>query len=467
MNQNLISRGLTRVSSLWRPTPNKPAAKPSEPSTPLPPKQVRDLRTRLSDCAREVGGQVTARTRAAALGDTYRAFDDGGKLEFLCLLAHDFGPDPKLVEQAHAGYAAAIGTPEQWQKEVALRSAVASPRSKILTQFNALPDGLKFLVDLRADLLRFRDRHPGLAVLDCELREQLASWFDVGFLQVERITWNSPAALLEKLIQYEAVHAIASWGDLRNRLDSDRRCYAFFHPRMPMEPLIFVEVALTSQLSDNIRDLLDEHAPVLNPDKADTAIFYSISNTQDGLRGVSLGNFLLKRVIDELKRDLPRLNTFATLSPIVHFRTWVDQWLAGGSHEPLKLEDLRKLAAVTGGKPARATLRGVLKDGKFTEGDALSDAVREPLAKLAAFYLIEQKKGNLPVDGVARFHLGNGARVERLNWLADVSARGLKQSYGMMVNYRYIPAEMEENIDGFTREGRVAAVSAIRKLARS
>jgi malonyl-CoA decarboxylase len=467
MNENLIFRGLNRVSSLWRPMSNRATRKPSGPPTPLTAKQVRELRVKLLDCAQEVGGEVTARTRAATLGDIYRGFDDGGKLEFLCLLAHDFGPDPKLVEQAHAGYAAAVGTPEQWTKEIELHHAVTSPRSKILTQFNALPDGLKFLVELRADLLRFRGQRPGLAALDCDLREQLTSWFDIGFLQLERITWNSPAALLEKLIQYEAVHAIASWGDLRNRLDSDRRCYAFFHPRMPMDPLIFVEVALTSQLSSNIRDLLDEHAPVLNPEKADTAIFYSISNTQDGLRGVSLGNFLLKRVIDDLKRDLPRLNTFATLSPIVHFREWVDKWLAGGGHEPLRLEDLKKLAAVTGGKPARATLRAVLKDGKFTEGDALSEAVREPLAKLAAFYLIEQKKGSQPVDAVARFHLGNGARVERLNWLADVSAKGLKQSYGMMVNYRYIPAEMEENIDGFTREGRIAAVSAIRKLAQA
>ena len=467
MNPNLISRGLNRVSSLWRPLPKGSDQKTSEPPAPLPAKQVRELRARLSDCAREVGGQVTARTRAAALGDTYRAFDDGGKLEFLCLLAHDFGPDPKQVAQAHAGYAAAAGTPEQWQKEVELRNAVASPRSRILTQFNALPDGLKFLVDMRADLLRFRDQRPGLAVLDCELRERLASWFDVGFLRLEHITWNSPAALLEKLMQYEAVHAIASWGDLRNRLDSDRRCYAFFHPRMPMEPLIFVEVALTSQLSGNIRELLDEHAPVLNPEKADTAIFYSISNTQAGLRGVSLGNFLLKRVIEDLKRDLPRLNTFATLSPIVHFREWVDEWLAGGTHEPLKLEDLRKLAAATGGKPARATLRAVLKEGKFSTDAALSEAVREPLEKLAAFYLLEQKKGALPHDTVARFHLGNGARIERLDWMADPSTKGMKQSYGLMVNYRYVPSEMEENIDGFTREGRIAAVSALRKLARS
>jgi len=172
-------------------------------------------------------------------------------------VAPDFGPGAKRGAKAHAGYAAPVGTPDQWPREVALRNAVASPRSRILTQFNALPDGLKFLVDLRADLLRFRDQHPGLAVLDGELREQLASWFDVGFLQLERISWNSPAALLEKLIQYEAVHAIASWGDLRNRLDSDRRCYAFFHPRMPMEPLIFVEVALTSQLTGNILELLD------------------------------------------------------------------------------------------------------------------------------------------------------------------------------------------------------------------
>ena len=467
MNENLLSRGLSRVSSLWRPGGPKPTGPlPVVAPASLPAKKVRDLRARLTDCARESGGQVTARTRAAALGESYRGFDDSGKLEFLHLLSRDFGPDPKRVESAHSAYAAALGTPDQCTAETALRTAVTSPRSKILTQFNALPDGLKFLVDLRADLLRFREKNPELAVLDCELREQLTSWFDVGFLQLERISWNSPAALLEKLIHYEAVHAIASWGDLRNRLDSDRRCYGFFHPRMLLEPLIFVEVALTSQLSHNIHGLLDENAPLQNPEKADTAIFYSISNTQDGLRGVSLGNFLLKRVIEDLKRDLPRLSTFATLSPLVRFRAWVDDWLAGGTHEPLKLEDLKKLAAVTGEKPARATLRRVLEEGKFAGDEALSDAVREPLERLAAYYLIEWKKGNLPEDSVARFHLGNGARVERLNWLADVSPKGLKQSYGLMVNYRYIPNDIEDNVDGFTREGRIASVSAIQKLAR-
>ncbi|HRE17799.1 MAG TPA: malonyl-CoA decarboxylase family protein, partial [Rhodocyclaceae bacterium] len=202
-------------------------------------------------------------------------------------------------------------------------AAMRSARIRILTQFNALPQGVKFLVDLRVDLLSFLESDPELAALDRELENRLTAWFDVGFLELRRITWQSPAALLEKLIQYEAVHAIRSWTDLKNRLDSDRRCYGFFHPRMPDEPLIFVEVALVNKLADNVQELLDEHAPVFDPKQATTAIFYSISNTQEGLRGVSFGNFLLKRVVDALKRDLPQLKQFATLSPLPGLRRWL------------------------------------------------------------------------------------------------------------------------------------------------
>jgi len=211
----------------------------------------------------------------------------------LKMIALDFGPEPAAVAKAHEAYQKAVGSDEQWEAEARLRAAMRSRRLRILTQFNAIPQGVKFLVDLRADLLRFAAEDPLLKPLDRELETRLAAWFDVGFLELQRITWESPAALLERMVRYEAVHAIRSWDDLKNRLDSDRRCYAFFHPRMPLEPLIFVQVALTEALADNVQRLLDVNAPLGDTAKADTAIFYSITSSQTGLRGVSFGNFLL------------------------------------------------------------------------------------------------------------------------------------------------------------------------------
>ena len=326
-------------------------------------------------------------------------------------------------------------------------AALRSARIRILTQFNALPQGIKFLVDLRADLLRFLDKDEELAVLDRELESRLTAWFDVGFLELQRITWHSPASLLEKLIQYEAVHEIRSWSDLRNRLGSDRRLYAFFHPRMPAEPLIFVEVALTKELSGNIQELLDEHAPVLEAGRADTAIFYSISNTQAGLRGVSFGNFLLKRVIDDLKRDFPQLKTFATLSPLPQFCAWLKR-------TPEALEGLGLTLAQ-------------LQSGDWARDKALARRLRDPLEQLAARYLYAARQNGRPFDPVARFHLGNGARIERIDFLADVSAKGFRQSCGLMVNYLYDPGEIEQNVEAFVGEDRIAATAAIRRLARA
>ncbi len=413
----------------------------------MTPKLLAQLRRQLQECAAGTGGEVAARGRAAKLGETYLGLDDAGRHEFLRRIALDFGPDPVKVEAAHRAYQTAAGTPGQWDAEADLRAALRSSRIRILTQFNALPQGVKFLVDLRADLLRFLDKDEELAVLDRELESRLTAWFDVGFLELQRITWHSPASLLEKLIQYEAVHEIRSWSDLRNRLGSDRRLYAFFHPRMPQEPLIFVEVALTKELSGNIQELLDEHAPVLEADRADTAIFYSISNTQAGLRGVSFGNFLLKRVIDDLKRDFPQLKTFATLSPLPQFCAWLKR-------TPENLEGLGPTLAQ-------------LQSGDWAQDKSAARRLRDSLEALAARYLYTVRQNGRPFDPVARFHLGNGARIERINFLADASAKGFRQSCGLMVNYLYDPDEIEQNVEAFVAEDRVAATAAIRRLARA
>jgi len=455
MPDSAMIRGLRRVQNLFA----------SDGKRPLSERQLERLRSQLQECASGLGGEVSARLRAAKLGESYLELNDAGRHAFLRLIATEFGPDPGKVAAAHAAYQAAVGAPGEWDAEAGLRAAMRSARIRILTQFNALPQGVKFLVDLRVDLLHFLEADPELAALDRELENRLTAWFDVGFLELRRITWQSPAALLEKLIQYEAVHAIRSWTDLKNRLDSDRRCYGFFHPRMPDEPLIFVEVALVNKLADNVQELLDEHAPVFDPQQATTAIFYSISNTQEGLRGVSFGNFLLKRVVDALKRDLPQLKQFATLSPLPGFRRWLaknpDVWEA--AFEPAKRARIAKLGNI---EPTLPAIRQLLEDTPWWQQPRLASAFANPLERLAAHYLLHARSGNRPLDPVARFHLGNGARIERLNANADLSDNGLKQSYGMMVNYLYEPSQIETNVEALLREQLIAASGTVRYAAK-
>jgi len=460
MTSGLVSRSLSKVRAIVA----SAAGKGREPSD----RMLARMRQQLQECADSVGGEVSTRQRAAKLAETYLGLDDAERHAFLRIIALEFGPDPKKVAQAHAAYQGAVGTARQWDAEAQLRAAMRSSRIRILTQFNAIPQGVKFLVDLRADLLRYVEQDKDLQALDRELGARLAAWFDVGFLELTRLTWHSPAALLEKLVQYEAVHEIESWKDLKNRLDSDRRCYAFFHPRMPLEPLIFVEVALLEGLADNVQKLLDVSAPLVDTGRATTAIFYSISNTQTGLRGVSFGNFLLKRVVDDLKRDLPRLNTFATLSPIPGLAAWAAK-NPDAVAATFTEADWKRLVAVGIDGPHSPVLKGTLAgDTAWRDDPARSAALREPLLRATAAYLLGAKRdaAAAPLDPVARFHLGNGARVEQLNWLADTSDKGLRQSWGIMANYLYDPERIEDNVEAFAGHGRVDASAAVKRLAR-
>ena len=458
MASGLVSRSLSKVRELVA----NATGRNGEPTE----KQLDRIRRQLRECAEGRGGEVSTRVRAARLADTYLKLDDTTRHAFLRMIALEFGPEPQRIAKAHDAYQAAVGTPRQWDAEAQLRAAMRSSRIRILTQFNAIPQGVKFLVDLRADLLRYLEHDKELKPLDRELEARLTAWFDVGFLELTRLTWSSPAALLEKIVQYEAVHAIQSWKDLKNRLGSDRRCYAFFHPRMPQEPLIFVEVALLDDLADNVQKLLDENAPVADVERANTAIFYSISATQEGLRGVSFGNFLLKRVVDDLKRDFPRIDTFATLSPIPGLVRW-----AGKNPKDVAAAfseaDWGRLAAAGIDGAESPMLAQVLAGATDWAADpALARALRDPLLKVTAAYLLEAKRDKQPVDPVARFHLGNGARVERLNWLADTSDKGLKQSWGVMVNYLYDPDRIVNNVESFVDEGRIDAAAGVKRLAR-
>jgi malonyl-CoA decarboxylase len=331
---------------------------------------------------------------------------------------------------------------------------------------------VKFLVDLRADLLVVRDRDPALQRLEADLREILGSWFDVGFLELKRITWDAPASLLEKLAAYEAVHEVRTWIDLKNRLDVDRRCFAFFHPVMPTEPLIFVEVALVEELSASVAELLDHAAPVGDPRGASVAIFYSISNCQRGLAGISFGNALIKRVVGELQSEFRGLRTFATLSPIPGFRAWLDTRLAQSDSKTLvktvEREALQTIAEGAGdGERRNAPLQTILSRRSWYRKAQIANALRDPLMRLCAHYLLEEKRSGMrALDPVAHFHLSNGARMERLNWLADVSPRGLRESAGMMVNYVYRTDQIDENSEAYLSEAKIATSTSMRSLLR-
>jgi malonyl-CoA decarboxylase len=424
---------------------------------------ISGLKPLLDQCRAYAGGEAHARSRAERIAAIYRNADIRSRAAILNLVTHEFAPDRDELERAITAIRVAGNDVELSRAEARLRIALDAPRATFLAQFNLLPEGVKFLVDLRADLLELLPREPALEVLRVELDGLLERWFDPGFLELKRITWQSSALVLEKLMAYEAVHPIASWTDLRNRLDTDRRCYAFFHPRLPNEPLIFVEIALLKGMPDSVQTLLDEVAPVQDPRAADTAIFYSISNTQQGLRGISFGNLLLKRVIEDLQRDLPRLQVFATLSPVPGFRAWLDRALAE-RRTLLPAAETAKFAEAIGHPDPAAALGCALARAEWTEDERLTRALRDPMERLCARYLLQEKSGGHPLDPVAQFHLNNGAHVSSIFWLADTSARGMRQSYGMMASYRYSMSEVGRNHDQFQQSGRVAAARRVQKL---
>ena len=462
----LVDRTLRRLAQVWRGMARGGAqdAALARLAPTLPDADLARVREQIEACLSARGGEVSARRRAAALGESYLSLSEVGRVRFLRLLASDYGIDRDAVRE-HA--ATLVDAREGEAFDAAgdtLRRALVAPRVRLLTQFNALPEGVKFLVDMRADLTRIGKGDRVLAAVERDLKDLLVSWFDIGFLELRRITWNAPAHLLEKLMAYEAVHEIRSWGDLKNRLDSDRRCYAFFHPRMPDEPLIFIEVALVEGIAGNIQTLLDEGAPADDPAAADSAVFYSISNAQAGLAGVNFGDFLIKRVVDDIARNLPNVKTFATLSPIPGFRSWLDRRHDEGGM-PLAAAERDALAAAMGTAPAAAGTKAALARADWFTDERLSEALRAPLLRACARYLVNERRGGRARDPVAHFHLTNGARLKRLNWLANVSATGMRSSYGIMVNYLYALDEIEANHEAYRDRGEVAAAAAVRDLA--
>jgi len=458
-----FERAWRRLMRAWRGTADRRRGDSMEDLAPdLPERDLERVRKQIESCLAGRGGEVSARRRAAELGHSYGSLSDAGRERFLRLLASDYGIDQSAVRRLAAAVVEAEEGESLDAAEDGLRRALVAPRVRLFTQFNALPEGVKFLVDMRADLMRLDARDRSLAGVERDLKDLLVSWFDIGFLELRRMTWEAPAHLLEKLIAYEAVHEIRSWDDLKNRLDSDRRCYAFFHPRMPDEPLIFIEVALVNGMADNIEALLDEDAPAEDPTAADTAVFYSISNAQRGLAGVSFGEFLVKRVVDDIARDLPNIETFATLSPVPGFRAWLDRRLDAG--ETLLRDGERRLLAAAMQVDDADFRTALERHVAGSEDQALQNALRPPLLRLCAHYLLEEKRGRRARDRVAHFHLANGARLERLNWPANSGAAGLLRSYGTMVNYVYAPDDIEGNHEAYRDSGAVVASDAVKSL---
>ncbi len=399
------------------------------------------LRTLISERGEASGAQLAR--RAVAL---YRGLDAPGRVHFFGRLARDFSPDRDAVLAAAQAYHA-DPSPSHLSK---LQRVAEPPRQEVFRRMNMAPGGTAMLLDLRRELLVAVRDDPRLDVVDQDLSHLLSSWFNRGFLELRRIDWGTPAVILEKLITYEAVHEIRGFPDLKRRLERDRRCFAFFHPALPDEPLIFVEVAFVNELPSEVAPILAMDAVVGDPRKARCAVFYSITSCQAGLKGISFGNFLIKQVAGDLHSELPNLKVFATLSPIPGLRGWsrralVERGSDATAPQALRAELLALAARADAPVPAH---------------------LREPLQELAAWYLTREWHDGHAVDPVARFHLGNGARLERVNWGADASAKGMAQSFGLMVNYVYDLEDVEKNHEEYMNRRRVAASSAVEKLAK-
>jgi malonyl-CoA decarboxylase len=308
---------------------------------------------------------------------------------------------------------------------------------------------------MREQLLDAMDHRDDLAIVDKDFVDLFSSWFNRGFLVLRRIDWSTPAVILEKIIRYEAVHEIRDWEDLRRRVDPpDRRCYAFFHPALVDEPLIFVEVALTREIPGAIAPILSDKREPVEPQRATTAVFYSITNCQRGLAGVTFGHFLIKQVVEEVSRELPRISHFVTLSPAPNFAAWLNRERVNEASLSLDEDDREALSA--------------LAQPDWWRDPAIAAAVREPFLRAAAWYYLRARNGRgMPADSVARFHLGNGARLERLNWLGDTSSRALQQSYGLMVNYLYDLDYIEQNHEAYAQQHAIVAASAVSRLVRT
>lgn len=393
-------------------------------------------------------GEASGMALAKDILDRWQRFDPSMQREFMGMLLQRFGPRTERLEAAIESYRASQSPAALLELHVA-----AEPRrQELIRRLNLAPNGIATLVSMREALLKLKVDDPDLEAVDSDFAHLFGSWFNRGFLVLRPVSWSTPADILEKIIRYEAVHHIGGWEELRLRLaPEDRRCFAFFHPQLIDDPLIFVEVALTREIPGNIADLLKEDRGQIKAAEATTAVFYSISNCQEGLRGISFGNFLIKQVVEDLRRELPKLDTFVTLSPVPGFAGWLSRERQSEASEALTQADRSRLA--------------VLDEPDWADRPDAVAAVQPVMTSAAAWYFLKARNSNGKViDPVARFHLGNGARLERINFLGDRSPKAMRQAYGLMVNYLYKLDDIETNHEAFAGRGEVVAAQAIRRL---
>jgi malonyl-CoA decarboxylase len=396
-------------------------------------------------------GEASGVALAREILGRYAELKTGPRIAFFETLAQRFGADPARMEQAIAAWH------ERPSDDTAAQVHAASEprRQELFRRLNLAPGGTAALVRMRGQLLDVLGNRDDLGAIDDDFIHLFASWFNRGFLVLRRVDWSTPAIVLEKIIRYEAVHQIRDWDDLRRRIDPrDRRCYAFFHPALVDDPLIFVEVALTRDIPAAIEPILATGRDTVEPDKMRTATFYSISNCQRGLAGVSFGNFLIKQVVEEINREIPKLSTFVTLSPATNFAAWL-------KHE----REQDNSAALSG---TDKTLLAALDEPGWWHNTEKAELLRDPVLRAAAWYYLRARtERGLPLDAVARFHLGNGARLERINWLADTSDKAIAQSHGLMVNYLYELDDIEKNHEAYAEGRTVVASSAVQRYLRT
>ncbi len=460
--KKIIGRSLRQLHKTWLDVGQTARSRLTGNIRPnLPPEDFQWIRRQINSCLSDVGGVASARARAANLGGVYLGLNKEGRKMFLRLLGDEYGVDADLLEEAVRKWlrlakkyeGAIIDDRSFLLVEENLRAMLVSPRIRLLTRFNELREGVKFLVDMRAELITLKDQNLQLEAFDREFRDLLASWFDVGFLELHRITWNAPAVLIEELARHEAVHAIRSWQDIKHRLAAvDRCCYAFIHPQMPNDPLIFVWVALTNGLPNNIQDLLKLGDGEVEVTKADTAVFYSISATQPGLDGVGFGSFLIKRVVDQLSQNNENLRSFSTLSPIPGFGVWLQKNLKDFRLGSGSLEILAPLLS----RISPEEEKRIFLDRSWVRDSMNKYELRDTILALATHYLINEKRDIAALDRVANFHLSNGASMERLNWMGDVSRKGQRESACLMINYRYQSKDIESNHERYHILGKIS-----------
>ena len=469
---NLIDKTIANLWRAWDELSSSTAHYLSgKPRPDLPQDDLIKVMAEVADCIKGKSDEASLRARAAAIGKTYLELNEDGRSKFLRALAADFDVDRQLVDEKIELVKSSLDNKIfRLRAEEELKIALQPTWRVLLGRFTTLPDGVKFLVDMRTEMLSLVKTYPEIKILSNDLRSMLSAWFDIGLLELVQINWGSPASLLEKLIAYESVHAIRSWSDLKNRLGPDRRCFGFFHPNMPHEPLIFVQVALVEGISNNIDDLLDESKSNNDSIKADTAVFYSISNAQRGLDGISFGNFLIKTVVEKLSVETPNLKTFATLSPMPGFADWLNEQIEFSQDDLLKQSEKKSLAEYTSYSTSADILKDLIPKLNLKEKEQEKQLFKEleaPLTRLAAEYIcIARNKRGRAMDPVAHFHLSNGASVYRLNWAADTSSKGMAQSFGLMVNYEYKLKEIQINSSAYEAEQKVAASGLIKNILK-